>query len=142
MEQGIWHESMTFKSNQMASQTWSWRNWDWLGSEDKSNPIIYGRQLLEIGESNDLSIVKIIFYLPESSNSFTCFPHKGEASRVDYVLTILSIILHIWDFWISKQLSFGLCQVYSVWPLTSDYPRSIPLFPNICYWDWLLLCPG
>jgi hypothetical protein len=61
-------------------------------SDDALGPItVYGRHLLQLGESQELLILKGLPGFPDS-RFFTCRPHGGGASVVDYVLTSQSLL--------------------------------------------------
>jgi hypothetical protein len=71
-------------------------------SQDRYRPLIgYGRNLQQLGESHDLLIMNGPPCFPGSCD-FTCFPHSGGASVVDYVLVNLDLLSYIQHFSISR----------------------------------------
>jgi hypothetical protein len=64
-------------------------------SQDRYGPLTgYGRHLLQLGESHGLLIMNGLPCFP-GSGDFTCFPHSGGASVVDYVLANRDLLPHI-----------------------------------------------
>ena len=60
----------------------------------------YGKHLLQLGESHELPILDDCPYFPES-HFFTCRPHAGGASVVDYILVSHNLLPFIRDLHIS-----------------------------------------
>ena len=85
-------------------------------SEDVLGPFsVYGRHLLQLCESSGLLILNGLSFLP-GSDLFTCWPHCGGASVVDYVISSPSFISSIRSFTISHLpladhalLSISIC---------------------------------
>lgn len=98
-------------------------------SVDRWVPIIaYGHAFLDMGGTHDLIIFNSLNNKP-SSTSFTCFPHKGRANVVDYLMGSLAIP-HIPDFTISP-LPLGADHTYLF--LTIFTSRPYHTLPNPTY---------
>jgi hypothetical protein len=70
-------------------------------SNHASRPLTsYGRHLLKLGESHEVLILNGLPCFPESQ-FFTCRPHGGGASVVDYVLTSQTLLPFIHHFFVT-----------------------------------------
>ena len=94
-------------------------------SEDVLGPLsVYGRHLFQLCESSGLLILNGLSFLP-GSDLFTCWPHCGGASVVDYVISSYSFISSISRFTISR-LPFADHALLSISVCVSPHP-SPPL---------------
>lgn len=84
----------------------------------------YGRHLLRLCESSGLLILNNLSFLP-GLDLFTCWPHGGGASLVDYPISSHSFISSIRSFTISR-LSLADHALLSIFVCVSPHP-SLPL---------------
>jgi hypothetical protein len=76
----------------------------WM-SDDALGPLTaYGRHLLQLGESQELLILNGLPCFP-NSRFFTCWPHGGGVSVVDYVLSSQNLLPFIRHFSITTPSS-------------------------------------
>jgi hypothetical protein len=101
-------------------------------SDDALGPFTaYGRYLLHLGESQELLILNGLPCFPDS-RFFTCRPHGGGASVVDYVLSSQNLLPFIRHFFVSPiPLADHALLSFSLWadtpPPTTPPPRAHPI---------------
>ena len=92
-------------------------------SPDSRAPVTaYGQALLDLGRIHDLVIYNGLDRWPASSG-FTCFPHGGRASIVDYILGSLALASQITNFR-TAPLSPGADHTYLFFHILA--PRAPP----------------
>ncbi|KAJ7566056.1 hypothetical protein O6H91_02G086500 [Diphasiastrum complanatum] len=96
--------------------------------EDSLGPTTpYGEHLLQFGEAHELAIYNGLTCWPESG-SYTCHPHSGGHSVVDYLMGSPSSIPLIFDFHVSPTtLSDHSFLSFAIGRLPPPQPSSHPL---------------
>lgn len=94
-------------------------------SDDALGPLTpYGRHLLQLGESQELLILNRHPCFPDS-RFFTCWPHGGGASVVDYVLSSQNLLPFIRHFFVSPiPLTDHALLSFSLWDDTTTPPDT------------------